>query len=243
MEKKSISYVPSGSRKRFLTFQVLFGNDNFRVVQSASMYLQLTATRTPAQRNSQAKTHWGQNNLMGVSLAAAFLKWATALVSVGGRSDLHSEIHCTKALATAWAVETPVPTCLNQIHPPPTPKNIHLREGTIHSPLHCVVSHIVPIEVSSADSAGTNTGHQGEDALPRGQLGCSPTALRFFGWVQQSSGLSASPCSSPSRRSWCTGWSRRCKSKQVLRVKGAATPAQSSNLWCQHVRKTDLNQL
>lgn len=56
MEKKSISYVPSGSRKRFLTFQVLFGNDSFRVVQSASMYLQLTATRTSAWRNSQAKT-------------------------------------------------------------------------------------------------------------------------------------------------------------------------------------------
>lgn len=57
MEKKSISYVPSGSRKRFLTLQVLFRNDNFRVVQSASMYLQLTATQTPARRNSKAKTH------------------------------------------------------------------------------------------------------------------------------------------------------------------------------------------
>lgn len=122
---------------------------------------------------------------MGVSLAAAFLKWVTALVSVGGRSDLHSEIHCTKALATARDLETPGPMCLKQIHPPPTPKHIDLREGelpgTVNSPLHCVVSHTVPTEAWPADCAGRSAGHRGEDAVPRGQPGCSPTSPRLFG--------------------------------------------------------------
>lgn len=152
---------------------------------------------------------------MGVSLTGAFLKWAIALLSMGERLGSHSEIHCTKAFATTWAVESPSAgyTCTKSrscsrrtrqltatawkvtlLWPPKTLPcmNESFLEKLILPYIVLLHTASVPMKCSLRILQERAWGKQGKDALSkRRKLSCSLCC--FIGWVQQTSSVSTSP--------------------------------------------------
>ena len=137
------------------------------------------------KRNSKPRTNWGKNSLMGVSLPVAFLKWATAVLSVV-RDGV-----CPVGSITPrhWRPpELGSPCARSASRPPLTPKHIALHgpelSGKTNSAVRCVASHAVTIPIPACTRAGACLGWARggcEDALPRrGEPSCSPASLLFY---------------------------------------------------------------